>query len=278
LIGRLKPHELHERKQGTLLRGFAGEIPGHVSTRYPFPARLNKHYVEQLKALKVAKLYSTGAILFREGEKSAGVYVVLEGGVKLSVNSAQGKTLVLGFFRPGTILGLAAAILGHVHATTAEALKPTEVICVSRKEFIKEIQGDATAARQAAELVSEACYFLLTKMISVELSQTASQKLARCLVGLLAHNAGSCEGTPPELCLSQETIAQMVGLSRETVARILSRFRRSGILDWKRSGFLVRNRRALEKLADFSKTTGYVTGIPITGGSTRTSHSLDSTR
>jgi hypothetical protein len=46
----------------------------------------------------------------------------------------------------------------------------------------------------------------------------------------------------------------MVGLSRETVTRLLSRFRRKHIMDWKRSGLIIQDRKALERLADFSDT------------------------
>ncbi len=227
---------------------------GHLSALYPFPARLNEHYVAKLKASEVGTSFSEGAILFQEGAKPTGVYVVLEGRAKLSINSAQGKTLLLGFFGPGTILGLAATILGRTHAATAEILQPTKVVFVSRKELLREIQGDSTVARQVAELVSEACYFILGKMRAVDLSQSAGQKLARCLLGLLAHNISSGGDTPLNLELSQETIAQMVGLSRETVTRHLSRFRRMRILDWKRSGLVILDKSALEKLADFSET------------------------
>ena len=236
---------------------------GHLSAHYPFPARLNEHYVASLKASNIGTSFSKGAILFEEGEKPTGVYVVLEGRAKLSVNSAQGKTLVLGFFGPGTILGLATAILGRTHAATAETLKPTKVLFVSRKELVREMQADATAARLAAELVSEACYFILGKMKAVDLSQSAGQKLARCLLGLLAHNTSSSGETPPRLDLSQETIAQMVGLSRETVSRLLSRFRRRRILDWRRSGLVIRDRSALEKLADFSETAAGLAGSAV---------------
>jgi CRP/FNR family transcriptional regulator, cyclic AMP receptor protein len=210
----------------------------------------------KLKSSNRPTVYSKGAILFKEGEAPAGVYVVMDGRVKISVNSAQGKVLVLGFYGPGTILGLAAAILGRTHATTAEALSPTGVVFVSRKEFVREIQGDVTAARQVAELVSEACYFILSKMAAVELSQSAGQKLARCLLGLLGHNVRESENAHTKLDLSQEVIAQMVGLSRETVTRLLSQLRRRGVLDWNRSAVVVRDRAALEKLAGLSETTG----------------------
>jgi CRP/FNR family transcriptional regulator len=239
-----------ERKAGTLFGQPVTDPLGHLDSHYPFPACLNKRHLARLKTSNLARFLPKGAILFREGERSTGVYVVLEGSAKISVNSAQGKTLVLGLFGPGTILGLAAAILGRTHAATAEVLKPIEVLFMPRKDLVREIRGDATAARQTAELVSEACYFTLDKMRTVDLSQSADQKLARCLLRLLAHGQG--RETP--LKLGEETIAQMVGLYRETVSRLISRFRRARILDWEGSRIVIQDKRSLEKLADFSET------------------------
>jgi len=217
----------------------------------------------KLKASYVGTSFCKGAILFQEKAKPTGVYVVLEGRVKLSINSAQGKTLLLGIFGPGTILGLAAAVLGRAHSATAEILQATRIIFVSRTELLGEMQGDATVACQVAELVSEACYFILGKMRAVDLSQSAGQKLARCLLGLLAHNPGPSGEASLKLDVSQETVAQMIGLSRETVARLLSRFRRKRILDWKRSGFVIIDKSALEKLADFSETVSSFAGSAV---------------
>lgn len=175
--------------------------------------------------------------------------MVLEGRVKLSATSAQGKALVLGIFGIGAVLGLAGAVLGRPCAVTAEVMQPTRTVFIARNEVLREIRGNVVAAWQAAQLVSETCFFLLGKMTTVELAESAPQKMARCLLGLIAHN-GNPDGEPEHLELTQEMIAQMVGLSRETVSRLLSRFRRSGVLDWTRSDFVIRNRRALEKLAD----------------------------
>ena len=251
---RSKQRRFRRRKAGTLFGEPVIDPLGHLGARYPFPARLNEHYLAKLRASNIGTSFSKGAILYQEGEKTTGVYVVLEGRAKLSVNSAQGKTLVLGIFGPGTILGLAAAILGRTHPTTAEVQTPTKVLFVPRLELVREMHGDATVARQAAQLVSETCYFILGKMRAVDLSQSAVQKLARCLLGLLDQNPSSSEGAAPKLGLSQETLAQMVGLSRETVTRLLSRLRRRCVVDWKRSGLVIRDRSALERLADFSDT------------------------
>lgn len=112
---------------------------------------------------------------------------------------------------------------------------------------------DATAAKLAAELAAEACYFLQTKVATVELSESGPQKLVRCLLGLTAHNSYH-DGTPMHVNLSQQAIAQMLGVSRENVTRLLSQFRRKGVLDWTDSAFVIQDRQTLIALADLPQT------------------------
>ena len=237
-----------EKEAGTLFGHPVMDPLGHRNARYPFPACLSQSHLAGLRRLNRGRFFSKGAILFRAGEKPSGVYIVLEGPVKTSVNSEQGKTMVLGLFGPGTVLGLAAAVSGRGHQATAEALYPSKVLFVSRQDLEREIKQDATAARQMAELLSEACYFTLDKMRTVSLSQSARQKLARCLLGLLAQDQNG--ETPPKL--DEETIAQMVGLSRETVSRLISRFRKNRILSRNGSRLVIQDQNALAKLADYA--------------------------
>jgi CRP-like cAMP-binding protein len=234
--------------EGTLFGLPIAEPLRHLVGQYPYPARLNEHHVRRFQVSKKAKSYRKGTMLFEQGQKPDGVYIVLDGRVKLSVNSPYGKTMVLGFFGSGTILELAAVILGRPHISTAETTQPTTAVFVPRDQLIAEIKGQPLAAWHVTQLVCEHCYFLLTKMATVELSESAEQKMARCLLGLINNNSGHREHV--ELNLSQETIAHMVGLSRETVSRLLSRLRQKGVLDWTRSDFIIRDRQALEKLAD----------------------------
>lgn len=232
------------------------DVIGHLSAHFPFPAALTSSYVEKLKAMGVGTLVAQNTVLFEQGQDPTGVHVILEGSTKLAVSSSQGKTLVLGIFGPGVVLGLAAAILGRPHAASAETLKQAKVLFVPRTELVKEMRADSGAACRAAELVSQACYFLLGKMAAIELSQSSEQKLARCLLGLVSSNSGCMEGVTVKLDLNQEAIAQLIGTSRETVSRLLSRFRHMRILDWKYSGLVIRDRRALERIANLEDDSG----------------------
>jgi len=222
----------------------------HLAGRHPYAAPLDECYLGRLSASKRAKLYPKGSVLFEEGAPSVGTFVILAGRVKESLTSSLGKALVLGFFGPGTALGLAANVLECPHIATTEAIQETQTVFIRRHELIKEMRANPTAAWQVAQLVSEDCRFLTAKLGAVELANSAAQKMARCLLGLVAdYTKGN--GGSAHLDLSQETIAQMVGLSRETASRLLSRFRRQGVLDWTRSVCVIRNRRALELIAGF---------------------------
>lgn len=249
---RLLNHQrLVAQKAETLFQEPATDVIGHLSAHHPFPAALTEGYVHKLKALKLGSRFPAGSILFGQGEEPAGVYVVLEGHATLSVTSAGGKTLFLGLYGPGTILGLAAAVLNRPHAATAEILKPSEVLFVPRSELIREMRADVAAACRVAEFVSAVCYFLVSQMVAAELC-SAEQKVARCLVGLLVENRSCSEALPVRLDLSQEAVAQIIGISRETVTRILSRLRAKRILSWRRSSLVISDRKMLERIANLN--------------------------
>jgi CRP/FNR family cyclic AMP-dependent transcriptional regulator len=220
-----------------------------LAGRHPYVAPLDECYLGRLSASKKAKLYPKGSVLFEEGDPPAGALVVLAGRVKVSLTSSSGKALVLGCFGSGKALGLVGSILARPHNTTAEAIQETRAVLIPCQELIKDMRTNPLASFQIAQLISEDCRFLSAKLRAVELANSAAQKMARCLLGLVAnHTKGN--GGSAHLDLSQETIAQMVGVSRETASRLLSRFRRQGMLDWTRSVCVIRNRRALENLAD----------------------------
>lgn len=235
---------------GTLFGEPIAEPLRQLIGQYPVPGRLNEYHLRRFRVSNRAKTIANGRILFEEGDIPGGVFVILEGRVKMSVTSPEGRTLVLGFFGPGSVIGLAANVLGRPNAATAETVAKTKAIFVPRRELLKEIQTNATAAWQIAQLISENCYFLMGKLGAVDLSESAPQVVARCLLGLVAQNSVH-DGQPEQIDLSQETIAQMVGLSRETVSRLLSKLRRKGVLDWTRSDFIIRDRQALQRLAEF---------------------------
>ena len=76
------------------------EFPGEFFKKFS-PAAL-----KDLASMAAPSSYPAGYVLFSEKEESQGIYIVIEGEVKLSINSSDGRRLSLRIARKGEILGL----------------------------------------------------------------------------------------------------------------------------------------------------------------------------
>jgi len=195
-----------------------------------------------------------GSILFAEGQKALGIYVVWEGRVKVSIGSDSGKSFTLGLAGRGAVLGLPATILGLRYAATAEAVEPVKMSFFSRDDLLRRLRATETAAYAAAESLSATCYSVMAQFKAIQLSQSAEQKMARFLLRLPSSSVGSNGRTEVTLAASQEEIGQMIGVCRETVTRVIARFKKRRIIESGTSAVIIHDRAALERIAEFQES------------------------
>ena len=78
-----------------------------------FFCQLPSQALQAFNCAKFTSAYPQEAVLFVEGQTPRGVYMLCKGRVKLTMNSADGKTLIVRICEPGEILGLHAALSGE---------------------------------------------------------------------------------------------------------------------------------------------------------------------
>lgn len=217
--------------------------PGAVSYLFPNSPDHDRHGSPQI-------FHGRGSLLFTEGQPVSGVFVVQQGLVKLTVCSGRGKPLILGFFGPQSVLGLAATILGRPYESTAQTMATVTARFVSRAEFLRQIRTAGDGLR-VAELVSRLLYSTVREMEALWLTDSVEQRLARFLLSLCPPQDAGRAPLHLALRFTHEDIAQRIGVSRESVTRSLSRFDKRGIIGRNQSVLTVLNRAALERLADF---------------------------
>lgn len=195
--------------------------------------------------------HAPGSMLFTAGQSASGVFIIERGCVKVSMCSGRGRTLIVGFFGPQSVFGLPAAILGFPHESSAEIMKPVTARFVSRDHLMRQIRS-ADAGFRAAELVSEMLYSTMCELENIWLTDSVEQKLARFLLSLRPPVSGRAGSLHLALDLTHEDIAQRIGVSRESVTRVISRLKKRGVLDLKHSVLSLLDAAALQKLADYS--------------------------
>lgn len=216
-----------------------------------FFARRPLHSIQGYEAVKLSSIYPRGSVLFVEAQTPRGVFFLCEGRVKVSITSPEGKTVVLRIAQAGESLGVNAAITGRPYEVTAEAIERCRVDFVRREDLLKILEVDKTAYDGIVQALSSRFSGVVEHARVLLLSQSAAEKLARLLLRWCDEvGRWTPQGTRVRPGLTHEEMGQMICTSRETVTRVLNEFRRQRIVGLARNSILVRNRTALESVAN----------------------------
>lgn len=206
--------------------------------------------LQAFESIKYATAYPKGSVLFVEGQTPRGIFVICKGRVKLSFGSTDGKTLILKLTEVGEVLGLSASICGKPYELTAETLDPCQITFVKRDDFLRFLKENNEACLRVAEQLGEMYYTVCRKIRSLELSNSAAERLARLVLEWMAKEGGHTKtDTHIKLSLTHEEIAQMIGTTRETVTRIFAEMKKQRILQLKGSTLVIHNKAALKVFA-----------------------------
>jgi CRP/FNR family transcriptional regulator, cyclic AMP receptor protein len=203
---------------------------------------------EALEQEAITTTYPTGAVLFAEGQAPRGVFIVRRGRVKLSICSSDGRTLILRIADPGCLLGVAAVVSGRNYEATAETQEPSEVSFLRHTDLVRLMRLHGEFALWVTQHISQDYASTCREIRDLILSDSASEKLARLLVGWLDQNTAAKNPSQMKLALTHEEIGQMIGSSRETVSRLFAGFKKQRLIQQTGSTIVIPNRVALENL------------------------------
>ncbi|HUY94878.1 MAG TPA: Crp/Fnr family transcriptional regulator [Terracidiphilus sp.] len=204
--------------------------------------------LEDWGAMEFAHAHAANVVLFSERDEARGLYVVLEGEVRVSINSRDGRRLSLRIARKGDVLGLSSAMTGTPHEVTAETLYPARVTHVSRRDFLGFMTRHPELAMSMMEELSRNVGTACHQLRNVGLSATAPEKLARLLLEWSGdQSTGVCARV--RFSLTHEEIGEFIGASRETVTRTLATFKHRRLVSFRGSMLEIPNRTALAAYA-----------------------------
>lgn len=121
----------------------------------PLFAGLGAEEIEPLERAAGELSFADGDIVFREGEPGDGLYVVIEGLVKISMTSGAGKNIVLDTLSEGDHFGEMSLLDGSGHSARATCLRPTRLLKLGRDAFLAAITAHPSIAIHVLERFSQ---------------------------------------------------------------------------------------------------------------------------
>lgn len=179
-----------------------------------------------------------GAVLFAEHDPCQGFPLVLQGEVKVSRHSGDGRSLELYRVVPGELCLVSSACLFRSQPLSAQGVttKPTTLLLIAPPVFSQWLETPAFRSEVLglfAERLAD-----LTGLIDAVAFQRLDQRLAAALLG-----------RGQDLALTHQTLADELGTVREIVSRLLRRFEREGWVQLSREHIHISNSAALRAVS-----------------------------
>jgi CRP/FNR family cyclic AMP-dependent transcriptional regulator len=216
--------------------------PQDLLRLHPFFSALSARDALELSKRTHSRYVPPGQVLFQQGDAGDGLYGILTGRVAFTVDSVNGKGLILNVLGPGEFFGEIALLDGKGRTATAVARDACHLLFIARQEFMAFFGDRPEAMSRIIELL---CARLRrsTEYIADTAFLDLSTRLAKQLVTLADDDGSSREAA---LRISHAELAAMLGVSRERVSMQLAAWSDRGILDQGRGQLVVRDRQALQ--------------------------------
>lgn len=214
----------------------------------PLFSSLPRSAILEIETKLVFARHAAGSILYHQGEKARGFFLLFAGRVKMFAVASHARTTLLKIASSGEALGVAAAILGREHLTTGQTTEPSSLAFLQRDDLVTLMQRSRDFCRAVTHYLATECIDNATETLSLRIPSSTSQKLAATLLRL-ADGRGNGFPRPASLIYTHAELGQLIGASRETVTRLMNKFEDAAMIAAGKSTFSITDQRLLEEMS-----------------------------
>ena len=198
--------------------------------KVPFFQGLSEKELEMVSDVMLERFFPKGDVLFFEGDPGEALFVIKSGRVKISKMSEDGREQILHILKAGDIFAEVILFDQGPYPATAEAVENTTCWLLRNAAMEKLLASHPQLAIKLLRIMSRRLRQAQILIRDLALHDAYS-RLAGLILRLMRREGQATErGILLDLQLTRQEMASMIGTSRETVARILSRFQKEGII------------------------------------------------
>jgi CRP/FNR family cyclic AMP-dependent transcriptional regulator len=210
----------------------------------PMFSGLQRDELLKFAELTRERTYPKGSVILFQGDPGDSLYVLRQGRAKVVLIGEDGREVILGVLEPGAHFGELALIDDQPRSAHVIAMEDSQLLILRREDFRRRVEANPSVAWALLTELSRRLRRADQKIGGLVLLDVPG-RISRLLLDLSSETTNGTIEKP----LTHQTIAQMIGASRETVSRAMKDFQQEGLIRVERRRIAVANRDALEKRA-----------------------------
>jgi CRP-like cAMP-binding protein len=183
--------------------------------------------LEKYGALK--KSFQKGATIFEEGKQAKEYYQILSGEVKMNNYNDDGREFIQGFFNANQSFGEPPLFLNRPYPANAIAVEDTEVLCISKSDYMKLLNENPSVSIQMIENLAHRLHYKSVMAAEIS-SQEPEHRVLRLIDYAIAHFNFKKEENGYLIHFTRQQIGDLTGLRVETVIRTIKSLEKKGDL------------------------------------------------
>lgn len=209
-------------------------------------SKLSEEDLGKVAAIVKTKEYSKNSVIFREGETGEGLFFVIKGKIKLSKLTEEGKEKILHFCQEGDVFAEILLFDGGSYPATAETIEDAEIGLIRHDDLEQLLRGNNEITMKILKVMAKRLREAQLQVRDLAFKD-AYGRLASALLHLSEEYGGKIAGASRTgMNLNQQELANVIGSSRETVARILGEWRKDGIISIEKREIFILDKGKLE--------------------------------
>jgi len=198
--------------------------------KLPLFADLDDRELASIVAVAKTRRYAKDDVIFHADE-SGDVFCLIRGGqVKVTMISPEGKEIILAILGPGDFFGEMALLDDEPRSATVIATEPLDLVTIWRSDFLQILAENFTITRKVLAEISRRLRSASNRIESLA-TMDVYGRLARFFLDLARDQGKVLEnGYVAVTRPTHQSIANMIGTSRETVSRLIHDLMRQGLL------------------------------------------------
>jgi CRP/FNR family cyclic AMP-dependent transcriptional regulator len=215
---------------------------GDFLATVPLFSGLQRDEIQRFADLTRERSYPKGSVILFQDDPGDSLFVLRAGRVKVVLIGEDGREVILGVLEPGAHFGELALIDDQPRSAHVIAMEDAQLLILRREDFRRRVEANPSVAWALLTELSRRLRRADVKIGGLVLLDVPG-RIARLLLDLASETGGDAIDKP----LTHQTIAQMIGASRETVSRAMKEFQDAGLITVERRRIAVGDRDALEK-------------------------------
>lgn len=195
--------------------------------------------LEQVERIVIPRSYEKRTVVFIEGADKQSVYLIQDGVVKTYKTDENGQEQIVNILGPGNMFPHTGFFTAAPYPATAETMTDAKLLAIPLQQFERLLESSPTIAIKVMRVMGQMIAELQNKL--QEFTGQEVQARAQSFLIALADKQGREQGRDVliEIPITHQEFANAIGTTRESVTRLLSQWKKDGLLEASRSGYII---------------------------------------